>query len=211
MQFQKAHVSIVRSIRHVSLARDWHRSRGKNELPNFADFVPNERAGDAAEIVVNEVVRDGDKLSYLCHAAGPRVEQVYGEKMRSRYLHDCLAPVMAAAARPIWDACILNKLPVYSIIPLSDRDDVPVTIEQIFLPYSRQGSSADFMVAALHACSTESRFAIQGLLRNIAKAPLHWAVMIDPAVTVAPRPAHDAVAESDEIVLDGEVSAAAAR
>jgi hypothetical protein len=98
-------------------------------------------------------------------------------------------------------------LPVYSIIPVSDRDGCPVTIEQIFLPYARGGGSAEVMVAALHACSTEGRFAHQGLLRNHAKVPLHWAVIVDPAV--APRPADHADAETDDGVLDDEVSSSA--
>ena len=85
---------------------------------------------------------------------------------------------------------------------------MPVTVEQIFLPYSRDGVNADFMVAALNPCSTESRFVTQGLLRNIAKAPLHWAVIIDPALTAAPRPATAADDDADQIVLDDEVSAA---
>ena len=202
MQFQKAHVSIVRSIRHVSLVRDWHRSCGLDALPKFSVFVPDERAGDAADLLINEVGRDGEELSYLCLAAGPRVEQVYDEAMPSRFLHQCLDEAMVEAARPIWDACIVNRLPMYSIVPVSDRDGVPVTIEQIFLPYSRDGSVADIMVAALHACSTESRFAHQGLLRNITKAPLHWAVMIDPAMTVVSRPARDAGAAEGIVFHD---------
>lgn len=200
MQFQKAHVSIVRSIRHVSLVRDWHRSRGQNALPKFATFVPNERAGDVADLLVNDVRRDGDELSYFCAAAGPRVEQVYDETMPSRFLHQCLDEVMAAAARPIWDACIVNRLPMYSIVPVTDRNGIPVTIEQIFLPYSRDGSNADIMVAALHACSTESRFVHQGLLRRIVKAPLHWAVMIDSTMTVLLPAAQNVGA--DDIVFD---------
>jgi len=54
MQFQKVHVSIVRSIRHVSLVRDWHRARGTRDLPEFSDFVPNERAGDSADLSISE-------------------------------------------------------------------------------------------------------------------------------------------------------------
>ncbi|MEA2895736.1 MAG: hypothetical protein QOJ84_1351 [Bradyrhizobium sp.] len=208
MQFQRAHVSIVRSIRHVSLVRDWQRAKGARELPEFADFVPNERAGDSADLSISDIVREDGRLIYVCRQAGPRVEQVHDAKMPSRQLSDCLEPGMAAAAKPIWDACVLNKLPVYSIIPVSDRDGCPVTIEQIFLPYARGGSSADVMVAALHACSTEGRFAHQGLLRNHAKVPLHWAVIVDPAVAAAPRPAHDAVTEIDDGVLDDEVSSA---
>jgi hypothetical protein len=208
MQFQKVHVSIVRSIRHVSLVRDWHRARGTRELPEFADFVPNERAGDSADLSISDIVREDGRLSYICRQAGPRVEQVHDARMSSRALSDCLDPKMAAAARPIWDACVANKLPVYSIIPVSDRDGCPVTIEQIFLPYARGGDSAEVMVAALYACSTEGRFAHQGLLRNHAKVPLHWAVIVDPAIAAAPRPSNDADIEIDDGVPDDEVSSA---
>jgi hypothetical protein len=208
MQFQRAHVSIVRSIRHVSLVRDWQRARGTRDLPEFSNFVPNERAGDLADLSISEVRREGGKLAYFCRQAGPRLEQVLDAKMSSQLLSDCLDPCMAAAAKPIWDASVWTKLPVYCIIPVSDRDGCPVTIEQIFLPYSRRSNSADVMVAALHACSIEGRFVHHGLLRNHAKAPLHWAVIIDPAIAAAPRPAHDAVTEIDDGVLDDEVSSA---
>jgi hypothetical protein len=208
MQFQRAHVSIVRSIRHVSLVRDWHRARGTRDLPEFADFVPNERAGDSADLSISDIVREDGKLGFICRQAGPRVEQVHDARMASRALSDCLDLKMAAAARPIWEACVVNKLPVYSIIPVSDRDGCPVTIEQIFLPYARGGGSAEVMVAALYACSTEGRFAHQGLLRNNAKVPLHWAVIIDPAIAAAPRPADDPDVKLDDGVLDDEVSSA---
>jgi hypothetical protein len=62
-------------------------------------------------------------------------------------------------------------------------------------------------VAALHACSTEGRFVHHGLLRNHAKAPLHWAVIVDPTIAAAPRPATDATVElEDDIVLDDGIS-----
>src|SRR4051795_3637286 len=72
MHFQKAHVSIVRSIRHVSLVRDWNRARGNRELPELSDFVPNERAGDLADLSISEVRRKDGKLAYFCRQAGPR-------------------------------------------------------------------------------------------------------------------------------------------
>lgn len=202
MQFQKAHVSIVRSIRQLSLVRDWQRARGESLVPRIADFVPSERAGDAADILVNEVHRDGERLSYLCQVAGSRAAQVFGEALQARFLHECLDARMAVAVQPIWDACIRNRLPVYSIVPVADPDGVPVTLEQIFLPYGRDGTEADVMVATLHAWSTEGRFAHQGLLRNIAKAPLHWAVLVDPSMANAARPKVPPFHAGDEIVLD---------
>ncbi|MBN9043813.1 MAG: hypothetical protein BGP05_15655 [Rhizobiales bacterium 62-47] len=197
MQFQTADISIVRSIRQVSLVRDWQRSRGQKALPNLADFTPNERAGDAADILMNEVTRQDGKFSYLCRSAGERVAQIFGLEMISRRLEDCLDAGMAKAARPIWDACVNRKLPVYSILPLADQSGCPVTIEQLFLPYSKGSGETDVMLAVLHAWSTEGRFAIQGLLRGLSKVPLHWAVVVDPEGDAAPRVVKPAV---DEIV-----------
>ena len=66
---------------------------------------------------------------------------------------------------------------------------------------------AEVMVTALHACSTEGRFDHHGLLRNHAKAPLHWAVIVDPMTAAPPRPVTDATIElSDDIVVSEAVS-----
>jgi hypothetical protein len=208
MPFQTADVSIVRSIRQVSLVRDWQRSRGTKALPDLADFTPNERAGDAADILINEVTRQDSKFSYVCRSAGERVAQIFGLDMVSRRLEDCLDAAMAKAARPIWDVCATRKLPVYSILPLADRSGRPVTIEQLFLPYSRGSGETDSMLAVLHAWSTEGRFAIEGLLRGLPKVPLHWAVVVDPAMSAAPlraaKPAVDEIIWVDHLGLAPE-------
>jgi len=63
------------------------------------------------------------------------------------------------------------------------------------------------MVTALHACSTEGRFDHHGLLRNHARAPLHWAVIVDPMTAARPRPVTDATIElSDDIVVSEALS-----
>src|SRR5690606_10561117 len=104
MQFQTAHVSIVRSIRQVSLVQDWQRSRAHRELPDIADFIPNERAGDPADILMTEIRRSADgKVSYFCRSAGERVEQLYDASMSARPLEECFDKAMANAARPLWD------------------------------------------------------------------------------------------------------------
>ena len=79
---------------------------------------------------------------------------------------------------------------MFSVVTIKDREGCPVTIEQIYLPYRSTGEHADIIVSAFHAWSTEGRFAIQGLLSNLAAAPLHWVAIIDSAlpVSAADRP-----------------------
>lgn len=210
MSFQKAHVSIVRSIRQVSLLRDWQRTRGGRDMPNITDFVPDERAGDAADILMTEIRPGDDRTSYLCRSAGERVERLFNERMPGRPLHECLDGPMADASGPIWDACIHHALPIYCIVPLSDANNCPVTVEQIFLPYSLSDDGRPaFMLGAFHAWSTEGRFKAHGLLRNVAKVPLHWTVIIDPALKQPARSTEEV--DSDEVVFDSALAPTPAR
>ncbi len=201
MPYQVAGVHIVRSIRQVSLVRDWQRSRKRDGLPKIVDFIPNERAGDAADLLVAEVVRADHSLSYVCRSAGERVELIFGCAMVSHRLDECLDPAIARAAQPIWNACVTRKMPVYAILPLADRTGCPVTIEQLFLPYSGGSGEVDFLLIALHAWSIEGRFIIADLLRGLSKAPLHWAVIIDPA-KAPPRPAAPGAASGEIVAVD---------
>src|SRR5438552_3477679 len=190
MQFQRAPVSIIRSIRQVSLARDWMYQRARQVLPKLATFVPNERAGDATGLATHDVVSGRGGRRYLCTKAGRLVEEANSGALETRFLDECLDPKIAAAAKPIWDACVDNQLPTYSIVPATDAAGLPVTIEQIYLPYSSDGMKPDCMISMLQACSTEGRFSMRGLLRpGEAKALHHFAVIIDPSLMPPPAAA----------------------
>lgn len=196
MQPQKSHIGIVRSIRQVSLVRDWIRARGARTLPNITTFEPNERAGDALDLMLFAIAGDGETaVSPVCLKAGDRVSAIHGEPMTGRTLRDGLPPLMADAAAPIWEACIVARLPVYVIIPVRDPAGLPVTIEQVLLPYSRGDSAADFVVTSVHAWSTEGRFETAGLMRNQDHVPHPWAVVLDPEIrrvaAVAPSAGED--------------------
>lgn len=188
---RRSHVSTVRSIRQLSLVRDWLRARGGQALPNIATFEPDERAGDASDLAIFRVAADGgEHPAYICIQAGERICAIYDAAMLERPLHECLDPAMATAATPIWNACIAIGLPVYSIIAVSDPQNCPVTVEQLFLPYGGADAVPDFMIASLHAWSTEGRFVSRGLLRVRSEVPPHWAVVIDPAVTAVSDAPH---------------------
>lgn len=182
MQFQRAQPSIVRSIRHVSLFKDWTRARRADALPLFSDFVPDERSGDSTDLMIAEARPEGDDTRFYCRSAGARVDQIFDRPMSDCYFLDVVDANVARAARPMWHACIAHALPIYLIVPVSDRDGCPVTIEKIYLPYRLGGRQAEIVVAAMHAWSTERRFAIQGLLQRMDVTPVHWAVIVDPAL-----------------------------
>lgn len=197
MHFQRVQPNIVRSIRHVSLIKDWTRARRTETLPHFSDFVPDERSGESADLMIAEARDDGEETRFYCRSAGARVDQIFDRPMSGCYFLDVVDSHVAVAAKPMWHGCISHGLPIYLMVPVKDRDGCPVTIEKVYLPYRLAGHKPEIVVASMHAWSTEGRFAIQGLLRSLDTAPLHWAVIVDPALA-APMPVH-AVDSPDQI------------
>ena len=203
MQLQRSHVSIVRSIRQVSLARDWIRARGSQGLPNISSFEVNERAGDALDLALFRVTVDVDGAAFVCLRAGDRVRAIHGAPMVDCPLADCLVPSMADAVMPVWNACVVARLPVYSIIPVNDADGRPVTLEQILLPYSDGGTEPGLIVSSLHAWSTEGRFVIEWLLRIQEGMPPLWSVLLDPDARQVAKDPRTAIGPAPDDGLDG--------
>lgn len=199
MKFQRAQASIIRSIRQLSLFREWLQLRAQKPLPDISDYTPDTRSGDAADICINGVEQNGDRLRFKCRKAGVNFEAAFGRPIKGAYLDECLDAGMANAARPIWDACIANQLPIYSIVPSADRDGVPVTLEHLYLPFVDEEDCSLRMLASIHAFSEEGRFKREGLVQqNTSAVPLHWAVIVDPAASLVPK---KAVEDDFEIVL----------
>lgn len=185
MSLQRAQISIVRSIRHVSLVRDWARSRHADQpLPHFSAFQPDERSGDAADMMVIELQRTNG-LTFVCRSAGERVEKIFDRCMQGQQVRDSVEPKLVVASRPIWEACLLHGMPVYSVLSVIDRNGCPVTIEQIYLPYRMDSTEVGIVVAAFHAWSTEGRFALDGLLANLPDPLVFSLTIVDPAMSVS--------------------------
>lgn len=163
-------------------------------MPLINDFMPCSRSGDAADLATNEIAaEDGGKRQYYCRQAGERIVQAFGTDPRAKMLEDYLDPAIAIAIRRLFDACVDHRLPIYTIIPTVDRDSVPVTLEQLYLPFSNDRTTPTHVLTSFHAFSTEGRFELNGLARqNSDLAPYHWAVVIDPQATLVPALKADA-------------------
>lgn len=194
MNFQRAPISIVRSIRQISLVRDWCRLRRSHALPNIGDYEPDERNDDAGDSLICAVSDDGAAVRFRCVEAGARVVLANDSPIKDRYLDECMKQVASAAGAAL-NACVRERLPVYSIAPASDSDGCPVTLEQVFLPFSSDHHKATYLLASFHAFSTEGRFRSQGLLAQKPKVARQWAVAIDPTMAGAQSRPHVEVVE----------------
>ena len=98
MQFQRAHVSIIRSIRHVSLVRDWQRARGTRDLPEFSGISSPTNAPAIPPTFRSAIFRATTASSRLPAGRPARgSSRCTIRRCWSRPLSDCLDPAMATA------------------------------------------------------------------------------------------------------------------
>lgn len=163
MSIPRTSASIIRSIRQISLYRDWVTIRGQHNLPSLADFKPSERADDASEISVNEVVHQDSRIRYRVHEAGQFIETATGESIVGKFLDEFLDPGVIEAAHASWDKAVIEQLPVYIIIGMRDANGIPVTMENLHLPLSKHHDTSDFMASSMHIFSDQGRYQHAGL------------------------------------------------
>lgn len=182
MKLQRAPIGIIRSIRQVSLCREWVHLRGDHTLPGIEDFTPDDRAGDASDLCITRVESLNGQRRYDCEMAGENIEAAFGCRLPGACLEESLDPAKVKAARPVWDMALSCAMPVYSILPTADSDGVPVTLELLYLPF-RRTAATESMVMSIHAFSEAGRFNRERLFQQQAPAAhTRFAVIIDPAV-----------------------------
>lgn len=192
MPIPRASASIIRSIRQISLYREWVMMRGYHGLPNFTNFKPSERAGDASEISVSQIVHEGKHIRYRVFEAGQRIEAASGKNPAGMFLDEFLDPAIIAISQNAWDTTVIEQLPVYCIIEIRDAKDIPVTMEHLYLPFSTRHDTSDYLVASIHIFSEQARYEHSGLFQAAAyhKQKRHEYI-IDPAMTFAEQVAHE--------------------
>jgi len=184
----RSSAAVIRSIRQISLHREWERLRQGHRLPHFADFHFDERAGDASEMTINEVVRDNARLRFLCHEAGERVVNALGGRYAGQFLDEALSADIVADASPAWNACIDEKLPVASHVDYLDEHQCPVRMEFLYLPFSANHRDVHYMVTSFNFVSRNARYEHHGLLQTGTRIEAsRKSFVIDPDLTWAEK------------------------
>lgn len=200
MELVKTSASIIRSIRQVSLNREWTWLRRGNPLPKLADFKLDARYGDADYIAVDEVRRSGSRIRYLRIDSGRRVSLADGMPTIGRYLDEFLPSDVIVHAQPIWNACVEARLPVYSLIPLTDGDGNPLTLEHLYLPFTEDDDQTKYLMTSFNFFSDQSHYRLHALVRDSTALPEERRdFLIDPNLTFAETVQHETDIEFVEI------------
>lgn len=88
----------------------------------------------------------------------------YGFSGKGRFLNDVIVSRLWAFVGPIYNECVSQARPVYSVFSIYDKDGCKVMYERLLLPFG-QGSEVTQMVAAPKTTSLGGDFENKNLKR----------------------------------------------
>jgi hypothetical protein len=171
MQFVNSRPDIVQSGSQRWLLSYWDRLRGSAVLPQWPDMHEVEFGDMAASLSYQDVVDDGGGPRFLIRYHGRRISEAYGAICLGRFLDEILPLPYREAALATYRQVLATRLPVYTVADTRDRDGRTVHYERLLLPFGRDETRVDRILASLETVSPQGAFDNRELLKSPPKAP----------------------------------------
>ena len=175
VEFVLSPPDIVRSTGQLWLLQRWIRTRGSRRLPAIEGVSTDAPAGVSDNLLFTDVVSRDGATRFLIRSGGRRITEYFGVSCptggQGRFLDDVLPPAYRAAALATFHEAVAARDPVYTIADMRDRAGRIVHFERLLLPFGRDGTAVDRVLASIEAVSPEGTFDSRHLMTAPAMPP----------------------------------------
>jgi len=192
VEFVLSPPDIVRSISQLWLLKSWMRLRGSRQLPPWDGLTDDELAGMSDNLAFADVLNQDDTVRFLIRFAGVRIAEFVGVGCdgQGRFLDEALPAAYRDAALSTYRETVAAREPVYTIADVRDRAGRIVHFERLLLPFGRDGTAVDRILASIEAVSPEGGFDGRHLVTAPSAPPAFaFCAIIDTRAPVAGSPA----------------------
>lgn len=171
MEFTSSQPDVVRSINQGWLLVYWNRLRGAAHLPAWHGLETKELAAMSASLCFFDVTENDGKARFLSRYRGTHIDEAFGNPGQGKFLDEILPPSYREAALATYRQVLVTQLPVYTIADLRDRNGRIVHYERLLLPFGRDGTVVDRILASLETVSPEGAFENRDIMISAPKPP----------------------------------------
>jgi hypothetical protein len=166
VEFVLAAPDIVRSPNQLWLLKSWMQVRHCGRLPSLDAPLGPELAGLSANLLSADVVRDAGLTRFLVRSCGARIMDYVGLVCdgQGKFIDEALPPAYRDAALSTFLEVVAAREPVYTIADMRDGAGRIVHFERLLLPFGRDGTSVDRVLASIEAVSPEGAFESRDLM-----------------------------------------------
>ena len=172
MQFSTARPDVVRAINQRWLLTFWNRHRGDHAVPRWQVIEAENISRMADSLSFLDVIRGEPELRFRLRFHGATIGIIYGATdCTGKFLHASKPEPERRDALAPYKHAVENGRPVYVVHDVTDRAGRVVHSERLLLPFSRDGETADRILASFEFISPDGAFESRGLMQTLQTPP----------------------------------------
>jgi hypothetical protein len=180
IEFDRVYPWAVKSRRQSELLTAWLQLRPpRDALPALADFdTALRRYPDQDELTIYDVVSGDAGPRYLIVKEGFAFKRSLDRTGTGRFLDEVLPEMAWHTARPNYDTCVQQRLPVYALFSVFEHDEENIVYERLLLPFGSDGQQVNAILSSLK--TTTWKDASTAAAPNARQAKYSFRAVIGP-------------------------------
>ena len=156
--------SVMKSIRHRWLLKEWELGRAGRPLPPRAHLAREEFDLYRGEFSVFELRHEVAGLRFLLSSHGTFIGKAYGSNCVGKYLDQIVPAELHGLQIEPYRQAVRQRRPAYVSSDTRDLQGKPVQFERLLLPFSEDGTAPSCIVADFEMISIEGNFSPADML-----------------------------------------------
>jgi len=157
MQFTPSRADVVRAINQRWLLKFWQHHLSEDRVPQWRAVEAENLSNIADQLSFLDVVRGNGGIRFMIRFHCTTVSEVYGSSDCRGKCLDEIVPNPDQSHVPYLQT-VQSGRPVYTIQDVTDRERRTVHYERLLLPFSRDGSTVDRILASFEYVCAEGAF-----------------------------------------------------
>jgi hypothetical protein len=153
MAFKFTSQQPIKSVSQRALASHWDRLAAGRHFPAFTEFTPDLGIHDPKQLVVWNVEGEGRSIKFRALFQGNNVEDVFNSDWVGKTMEQVVPMSLRRYTLDAAKECAASGCLVYTIVSTIDTNDNRVDCERLLLPYGRDGSKVEQILASLQLTS----------------------------------------------------------
>ncbi len=161
MPFEITSLWLVKSVSQRALAAYWGRLAAGRRFPAFTEFLLESGLHDPKQLVVWNIEGEGRQQKLRALYQGENVAEVFNSAWAGRTMDDVVPMPLRRVTLDAAKECAASGCLIYTIVSTFDANDRRVECERLLLPFGRDDSKVEQILASLQLVSAQG-----GVLRR---------------------------------------------
>jgi hypothetical protein len=145
----------IKSDSQRALAAHWDGLAAGRRFPALSEFKPDSGLYDASQLVVWNIEGEGRQLKFRALYQGESIAEVFSSVWAGKTMDQVVPMSLRRITIGAAKECMASGCAVYSIVSTIDSNEQRVDCERLLLPFGRDGSKVEHILASLQLKSVQ--------------------------------------------------------